>query len=176
MGKPPRAEQPRPQHPGTWVATALRPTATVREQRPQPTARAEETRRLEASDDARPYLPNSRRAGIMDASSNPWSPMVTRSGSQNSRHRCRASPQPPLEERAERRRGTARSKTPTGSRCWLLLGPGENPGGDRGGADSGRTRPLFLPRECGCFCSNLDGQRSRTTGSGLERDQTTQQS
>lgn len=91
-GKPPRAEQPLSPTPlgtpGTWVATALPPTATLREQRPQAAARAEETRRPEACDDARPYLPNSRRAGIMDASSSPWSPMVTASGSQNSRRQC----------------------------------------------------------------------------------------
>lgn len=114
-------------------AGKLPPTATVRERSPQAAARAEETRRLEAGDDARPYLPSSRRAGIMDASSSPWSPMVTPSGSQNSRRRCRTSPLPPPEEKAERLRGPARSKSPAVGRDPRVLvsvfchDPGGNP-------------------------------------------------
>lgn len=176
-------------------AGKLPPTATVRERSLQAAARAEETPRLEAGDDARPYLPSSRRAGIMDASSSPWSPMVTPSGSQNSRRRCRTSPLPPPEEKAERLRGPARSKSPAVGRDPRVLvsvfchDPGGKSRSDRGGADSRCTRPLFLSRDCvalcGCLfihsfillsrCSNLVFQRSRPSDPGLGRNLKTQQ-
>lgn len=121
----------------------------MREQRPQAAARAEETRCLEAGDDAWPYLPNSRRAGIMDASSSPWSPMVTPSGSQNSRRQCRASLQSRREEKAERRRGPARSKTPPGSRCLVAVGTWGKISEETGAEPTADgTRLLFLLREC----------------------------
>lgn len=68
-GKFPRAERPPPRHPARDRAPA-----NCRGEAAAPTA---EARRREAGDHARPYLPSSRRAGIMDASSSPWSPMLT---------------------------------------------------------------------------------------------------
>lgn len=66
---------------------------------------------------ARPYLPSSRRAGIIDASSRPCSPMVrTRGTFQPRRGGLLASPQLSLVKKRGARRGLAGPKTPPGSR------------------------------------------------------------
>lgn len=58
--------------------------------------RAGRRRRGTRSGRAWPYLPNSRRAGIIDASSRPWSPMLRMRGPRQPRGRCLpASPQLP---------------------------------------------------------------------------------
>ncbi|NP_001258498.1 uncharacterized protein LOC73410 [Mus musculus] len=82
----------------------------------------------------------------MDASSSPWSPMVTPSGSQNSRRRRRASPQPPPVERAERRRSPARSKILLPE---AALGCGWNPGEipEATGAEPTADVPAHFPSQ-----------------------------
>nr|BAC32294.1 unnamed protein product [Mus musculus] len=170
-------------HPGTWVATALRPTATVREGTAATGRGAGRGDPATRSWRRRAALPGQLPQG--GDHERQLQPVVAHGDTE------RLSKQPPpapgFSTAASGGEGGASTEprevqnSPPGSRSRLRLEPWGNPRGDRGGADSGRARPLSLPGECvtystGIFCSNLDAQGSRKLGSGSERDLTTQQS